>query len=199
MDITLKALTGLVAKAIDEFPDFTSGGWSLESGCSLSDMVATGLSEKANEAVRVLSLKDCDFLVSLSDIIGQAEKWESSLYYSCALPSDFQRLHTLRLTDWPCSLSEEYPGDSLRIGLGLSAPEWLASRPSRPMLHILPADSASEARLIFGPAENLTVMKACYVPVPLFDRPTSILRRFQSAALPGLVKEIAGEIKEAMG
>ena len=136
MDIHISDITKRVALALDEFPDFTAEGLYVGSGTSLQDLIELVVESVAMDATVNLPLEDCRFIKDLRAHIRQNTDWGSENLYLCELPMDFLRLRELWLSDWPNPLTEDFRGDRLRLGLGQSAPDWLAGRPIRPMYRL---------------------------------------------------------------
>lgn len=194
MDIHISDITKRVALALDVFPDFSAEGWVIGSGTSLRDMVEVVVESKAREVTKNIPREDCNFVKDMRDHLRQHTDWGTDNLYTCELPTDFLRLNELWLSDWPNPLTEDFQGDTLRLGLGQSAPEWLAERPARPMYRIIHHDDLSPSEILFGPTKTLFPQSASYIPRPFYDEDEGILHNFQPDALQPLVDSIAKAI-----
>lgn len=196
MDLHIDALTEMVALRLGELPDLKSGMWTTGTGCTLRDMVECGLELRALRISRELPLGECQHLKDLTGTLLTMTDWGLDTIFCCELPGDFLRLHTLWMPDWPEPLSEERPGDPLRLALGENAPPWLAKRSARPMLRIIAAGDNSSATLWFGPSSLSSPRAALYVPAPRYESDEGTLRDLQPACAGILADQIAGEIEK---
>ncbi len=195
MDLHINRLADLVAVELGEYPDPATAGWTIHEGCSLRDMVEIILEPLARETVMELPLSDCTFLRDLKTCIHTRTDWGDGPPFTCELPTDFLRLHSLRMKDWPHTLSEEYRGDNVRLALGGAAPDWLAQRLSRPMIEIRTATDTLPAILQFSNTTVSEAAEAVYIPDVCYDSDEGVLRNFQPLALPRLVGKITSRLK----
>ncbi|MDE5843395.1 MAG: hypothetical protein K2H35_06640, partial [Muribaculaceae bacterium] len=125
--------------------------------------------------------------------------WGEDDFFTCSLPDDFLRLHTLWMADWPRPLSEDEPGDPQRLSLGERAPKWMLTRRLRPMLRLMPATEAASAQLRFGPTSARRPLMSAYVPAPHFDDAGNTLCALQPDALLPTVDMISKRIGDSLG
>ncbi|MDE6272371.1 MAG: hypothetical protein K2M31_05125 [Muribaculaceae bacterium] len=195
MDLHISYITKLTAIELGEYPGAEVLGWSVSSGCELSDIIEIIVETIAREVILQLPLSECTFLLDMRDHLRRSTDWGDEPPYQCEMPSDFLRLHSLKMKDWPRPLSEEYRGDEARLALADSAPVWLAKRPSRPILEIIPPASGNYTILRFGPTSCSDVSIATYIPDVSYDSEEGMLRNFQPLAIPVLAKKIASHLK----
>lgn len=198
MNISVEHITDLVAVALGEYPLWKgSQAQYISQGIRLDEMVLPLIEIYARKAVSELNLEECTDLIDLTPTIVSATDWGEETLFSCSLPSDFMRLHSLWMPDWPKPLNQDATGDAMRGSLGEKAPEWLRQRSNRPFIRIFPATDATPAQIYFGPTKARRPMQAAYVAIPMLDDTDSTLLNFQPAALSILIDAIANHLAKS--
>lgn len=186
---TLDHITDMVALRINEFPDCRRKTSAGPAATSLREMVAVALGDTACRLTRTAPLRIFAKPLDLSDYIRKNADWGNADFAEVLLPERFCRLHSLRLPGWGTTLSEEYPGDTLRCSLAEAAPEWLRSRPMRPWLRIAASPAGDSLR--FGPPVATAPLMAQYIPLPRFDPDDEWLLDFDAALFTPLISLLA--------
>lgn len=105
---------------------------------------------------------------------------------SIRLPSDYLRLHSLKMMEWDNAVREAEPPDSLRCQLGASTPSWMAC-PRNPLV-VERSDAKGRCLAIYG-SGKLTPVHLLYVPLPEIS---DGMLRIQRAAYPRLLEMLTG-------
>ncbi|MCH5217328.1 MAG: hypothetical protein J1F07_02050 [Muribaculaceae bacterium] len=98
------------------------------------------------------------------------------------LPSDFLRLHTLRMADWKDAVHSVEQQGTLRQALGAAMPQWMAC-PEKPLV-MLRRDTRGPYLSVRG-SRATEALSLIFVPQPVLDGDTLTLSR---AAYPLLLE-----------
>lgn len=193
MDIEIDRVVDLVALLKGEFSD-----WRLrcDAGCEGSDlrqMVQALVEPIAVKLTLEAPLERFSSPLDIrSDIYGQADWGDMEDCGVYDLPKNFLRLHSLRMADWPCTLSDEKRGDAQRLALGDVAPEWMRRRPRRPWVLL---DRVGElTRMTFGGTQRRMPAQAAYIPRPRYEEEEGWLYDIDPALLPDLARCIGDKL-----
>lgn len=195
MQIPVEQLSALVAIYLGEYPAFRYNADVATNSVALQEMVVKIAENLITPMTERLPIEQCTDIVDFAGYIYENSDPGYENTFPCPLPKDFLRLHSLWMPDWGNPIGEESPPDTLRQQLGDTAPDWLATRTSRPIYRIIDMGGGSK-ELWFGPTKHRRPRAACYVPRPEFDRASDTFINLQPALLDPLAAKIAETISD---
>ena len=198
MNVSLTRLTDIVSLMLGEYPDWKSGGHDMLESVSLSEMCSLVVGEEARAVTMEFPIEKFSSPVDMrSEIYLHGDFTEEGMC-EFELPSDFARLHALKMQDWSSSLNDSYRGDRLILSLGNAAPSWMAGRVRRPKVDIYNLGEKG-SYMKFVCSGRSFPESAAYIPMPVYDSASETLRRVDPALLMILCRAIAERIAGRAG
>ncbi|MCH5214374.1 MAG: hypothetical protein J1E97_04215 [Muribaculaceae bacterium] len=152
---------------------------------TLSEALRVRLLDAAQRATLATSPLLLDEIASAADLtllVG------AGAFAIARLPSDYLKLHTLRMKDWAEPLLAAEPADSLRARLGSDAPGWMVCR-HRPMV-VEARDTEGLYLKIYGSRKLDTAAELLYVPRPRIEGDEIVI---SEAAYQEMLKNLADD------
>lgn len=194
MEISIEQLSGLTAIYLGEYSAFRFNSAVMQNSVQLQEMVAIAAAPLLVPMTMALSLRECTDTVDFRKYLCDNTDFGYGDILPCTLPSDFLRLHSLWMPDWPSPLTDEILPDTLRLELGENAPDWLSSRTTRPLYRIVDiGDGIKE--MWFGPTKQRHPRQATYIPIPVYDKASDTILNIQ----PAVIEPLAAKIAESIG
>lgn len=192
MDIEINRIIDMVALKSGEYPD-----WHRHLHADADDSCeAVNLREMAEVIIEPLAIKltleaDSQSLMDPADIradIYRQGDWGEEYQCIYSPPGDFLRLGSLRMYDWPITLTDEYRGDDQRLRIGEGATGWMKCRPRRPWVTVTNTGTGIEIR--FGDTRRRMPVTATYIRRPRYDPSTGIIHNIDPTLLLSLADAI---------